>query len=415
MNKYLLVNKLRSLKVQLRTLMVPFIVIMFLVAYAFYAIVINMSSISMYMHSIYIVIIFLEFCSIFFLKTPLVFEIHPAQFHFTYGTVYFKREIKLIVIKRCISKLLQAFALIFILNSGFVSIIYCINSLEMAVFFILCSMLRWLKYKNYGILKILFLYFLISSNLLLVCSYDISLLSIVLLVLGYVIYRQDKNCELDYGQYLKDIIYRNRVKNASIHNNLAEMQQISLENISTNANKFKIYYLPLKRTNAIFCKAIIETFRMSKILILFFCIILFISIFVTFHPIIVANFVEDLWILTTINIAFTCFLCINIKEMYKNQVSSLYSKSKRGFFIPYSRISIVLSYSSLCCLMTSIVLITVCIIFKVCILYSFLAILICNLLIVLSIFFSYRKKDIRIISIIINSLFLLVISLLYTL
>ena len=326
---------------------------------------------------------------IVFQKTP-VFMFHPAIMIHTFNTERFRSMKAFLFLKKIVTKLLISAALCLFVYSFKLSAMFFMSTAVFCSYFLSCSLLRWAKCNGKMAVS---LCFYAACSLAFVLSFSFTLFFAIALfaLLGAIVIFVSR-VDIDWGGYYEDILYRARINHASNHNNIAEMQQITTEHVANQKHMLKLYHLPIKKSNAILCKAIIETFRMSKQVIIVFVMVLAFAI--------ILNVTNFFWSIPVIGdpasakiIGAFCIsiFTINLKEIYSKQIRSLWDKHRNGLFIPYKSRAVVFSYAFICCVIVTIVNVACCFILGSMIYRAIIAVVASNLLIVGSIFLSKQN------------------------
>lgn len=195
---------------------------------------------------------------------------------------------------------------------------------------------------------------------------------------------------------------------------MAEMHQIVAEHLAKKKHHIRIYHLPLKKNNALLCKALIESFRMSKSglaflgFLLVFAVLLNKTAVFASIPIIGEPQLAPFLGMFAIGTFFA-----NVKQIYSKQIASIHEKHKLGLFVPYTFQKIVSSYATVCCGFTTLIIIALCIIFRPGVIKSMIVLVIFNLIMVLSFLLLSKKKVSGLMDIIANLVFLFSSGLLF--
>jgi hypothetical protein len=225
----------------------------------------------------------------------------------------------------------------------------------------------------------------------------------LILLLVFTVYYNNNRVKLDWGKYYDDCIYVNKIEHASRHRNMAEMQQLTVEHMARKRHSIRIYDLPLKRKNALVCKAVIESFRMNKQLML---ILSFLLIFAALlHRTSIFNSIPLIGepnIARIIGMLSMGTFWANMRELYSKQILSICDKHNKGFFIPFKITNIVFSYAVVCCAVTIPITVILCLIFDPGLVRSLFLIALINFIMAISFYLQSRKRITRLVTIITN-------------
>jgi len=351
--------------------------------------------------------------SILFQKS-LVFAMHPAAMHFFFNSEKLENIKTILFCKKIISKLVLSLLICLAILNFKLSINLWIKTFVLCTYFIICAFIRWFKYNRYRF-DIIVVFYLFSSVLfLLAFSGTIIEATIPLFIfLIFTVYYNGK-IKVDWGRYYEDALYQHRISSASRHKNLAEMHQIVAEHLARKKHRIRIYHLPLKKNNALLCKALIESLRMSKRglallgFLLVFAVLLNKTTIFAGIPIIGEPLLAPFLGMFAIGTFFA-----NVKQIYSKQIASLYQKHKLGFFIPHTFMKIVSSYATVCCGFTTLIITVLCIIFRPGMIKSMIMLVIFNLIMVLSFLLLSKKRVSGLIDIVANLVFLFSSGLLF--
>jgi hypothetical protein len=139
------------------------------------------------------------------------------------------------------------------------------------------------------------------------------------------------------------------MNSASRHKDMAVMQQITADHIANKKRTFKLNNLPIKKSNVLFYKALIETLRMSKQVIVVLLLFLVFAIVINRTPVLATiSIFGDPNISKLIGmLSLACFVT-NLREVYYKQALSILSKKQEGLFLPYTNTMVILNYLLIC-------------------------------------------------------------------
>ena len=226
---------------------------------------------------------------------------------------------------------------------------FWLDFLSMSFFFMSINLLFWFKYNRYKKISLLIPLSINSALFLLSFAFGYYL-SIIgsLFVFVFLIYYSFWGLKIDWMRLYDDVFYSYRVDNAARRQNLAEMQQIIAEQSSRQKHVLRLSQFPLDHNNALFFKALIETTRIDKQLILIFMGFMMFSVVINRTSILSSvPFLGEPVIAKVIGVFSTSTFLAILKQLYSKQILSILDKHKSGLFIPYSFPTIVFNYGSI--------------------------------------------------------------------
>ena len=149
----------------------------------------------------------------------------------------------------------------------------------------------------------------------------------------YYVFFKPRN--LNLVKYRRDIAFSDKNASSASQYNMAEMSQITAEHNANRKRIFLLCHLPLKKSNAIFIKCLIETIRAgSRIWII---LIGFLTIGVLIYrmshlarlPVI-----GDSAVAAPLSVLLIMIAYANIGEILKKQLNTLLEKHRQGLFLP---------------------------------------------------------------------------------
>lgn len=355
------------------------------------------------------VICALELFSILFQKT-LVFIIHPATMHYCFNSGYMDKIKRLYFYKKCLTKLLLAALICPVLYNFRITLSLFVAIITLFLYFMMCSLIRWMKYNGCKWLKIAALFLL--SSLLFIFGSALSgnlayIPSAFLCVVFVVVVSFQNKAAVNWAKYYEDISYTAKSSYASRHKLMGEMAQITKEHVANREHSVKLYQFPLSKKNVLFFKALLETLRMSKQVMVILGLLLVFAVTLNrtslFSQVPLIN--EPL-IAQLIGIFSIAAFITNLKEIYFKQILAIKEKHTAGFFIPYKSYQIVWYYAVICCSILTLVLLLLCMILGTNILVGLGVIIGFDLVLLLSFLLLYKGKGNRIVTIITNMIFL---------
>lgn len=288
------------------------------------------------------------FTLIVFGKRP-PFLIHPATIHFFSHASVFKWQKAFVLAKKLIGLFVTTcLASLVIYNFSLSTHSVCFLS-SFIFYFLSVLLIKWFKYN--GEKTILWLArFLACTVLFLLFTYyeNFYLLGtqLIMMVIFVIFYFQIK---IDMSRYYDDSLYIERMNSASRHKDMAVMQQITADHIANREHTFKLNNLPIKKSNVLFYKALIETLRMSKQVVVVLSLFIVFAIVINRTPVFAAMpILGDPNISKLIGmLSLACFVT-NLKEIYRKQALSILSKKQEGLFLPYNDTTVILNYLLIC-------------------------------------------------------------------
>lgn len=415
MYKYIFIEYIREQKARLKNNLIASIGLLASICVFLYigigAIYNTSFSLSDNMPIVCISLTFICFLSLVFQRNS-VFFIHPALFLFTYNTTCFKKVLFLLYIKKTISKIILSTGINLIVFRFNLSMEFFLSTAVILSYLLSCSLIRWMK--NNQRLCLALLLFMINSALLVLTYTVSSYIGVLLAVLVLPIFLLSKRTTVDWGKFCDEMVYRAKMNYASNHKNIAELQQIAIDNISNRQHKLKIYHLHLNRQNAILCKAIIESARMSKQVLVVFLILLVLStLFNVTSMLKNVPLIGDPANRKALGVFCFCLFLVNLKEIYCKQIHSLWDKHINGFFIPCTIRTVIFSYSIICCIIASVVSLALAFVMKTSVINSIIGISSIDAVLVGALWLSKNKKTYDKTVLLVNLLFFAAAWMLY--
>lgn len=278
-------------------------------------------------------------------QTPII-TMNAATLYYIYLTKYFRQIltvkylwslIKNIMIAVVISGLFNGFQGDFILGRYF---------FLLTGYLFLGILLSWSRYHstNKKMQLTATISYIITSAVLLMEGGIISIIINYCFMVFWVYYVVFK-LRFNLIRYSKDLAFADNLTSASSQFDMGKMTQIAVENVANKKRRFFLHQLPIKKSNVIFYKSLIEMVRGGNHLwILFLCLIFagFLiyrtSVFAGIPILGESALSVPLCILAVMNVY------LKIKEMLKKQVSALLKKHRQGLFLPMEKREIVWSY-----------------------------------------------------------------------
>ena len=338
----------------------------------------------------------------------LVFFLPPAAIHFFFNSNKINCFKTALFVKKIITNVIISFLLCLIIFNFKLSVNLCAATFILWAYFMMGSFIRWFKYARHKFAIITTFY--LCSSILFVLSFA-SIITIagvpLFILLAFIVYYNGK-VKIDWGKYYDDSVYANKIDTSARHRNMAEMQQINTEHIAKKKHSIRIYHLPLNKNNALLGKALIETFRMSKQVMVVLGILLVFTVLLN-----KTSIFSGIPLIGDPNISYVfCMFSIgtflvNLREIYSKQILSICDKHEKGFFIPYTFKKIVSSYAIVCCFVTTLILVILCFIFLPGLIKSIIVLITLNLAMILSFLMQSKKRVTKLVNIIINLIFVI--------
>jgi uncharacterized membrane protein len=276
------------------------------------------------------------------------------------------------------------------------------------------SFMRWLKYNRHPVMGILAFYLCSSLLFVLAFCYATIPVSMLLVAVCVCILCYTGKAKIHWDKYYEDAVYTAKLNHASRSNNLAEMQQIAADHIAKKSHCIRIYHFPLSRKNALFFKALIETFRMSKQVLILLGLLLVFAVLINRTTLCAGiPLLDNPSFSRIVGMCSVGTFCANVKQLYAKQIAALYEKHTLGLFVPYGYKTIVYCYGLVCCFSTTFVLAILCGILLPGWMRSAFVILLCNLVMVVSFLVLKKSRANRYVDFLLNLLFILGSGLLF--
>ncbi len=402
MFRYLLKQPCREFKAFLINQIIGFITIgIFLVGFIF-AVLEGLKSsefiINDNIFKIGIGLVFYKLGTILFMKDP-PFKMHPASIQYFYNSAQFSKIKAMVLIKKMAIKLIVSVAFCLIIYQLEFSVSMILATFSLFLYLAVCSFIRWIKYnkKSAGIVSLFYIVSSILFVLYFVWQQILALFFLMIMLIFIIIY--SNQMLIDIGAYYDDAAYAQKMNHAGIHNNMAQMQQLTDEHLSNKRHKVKIYDLKIFKRKPLVAKAIIETMRMStQFVIILLVLSAFAIVLNTTSIFINVPFLGDKVFVKIAGGYCVGMLLCAIKQIYVKQILSICDKQKQGVFIPYSFSDISKSYGSICILITFFILMIFSILLSTSIIKVILAIVLSSAIMIFSLVSIdnqkyYKTKD----------------------
>lgn len=348
MIKYLLIRKIRSIKVLMKTytssIIATLMVGVICIGYTWNLITINAFVIDNHLKELFIIICVSQ-AFIILLQKRLVVRAHPASIHFFYNSDKFKVIVRILIVKKFVAKLFLAVIIGFMLSG------LCFTSktifLTILLFFylIIGSLVTWQKYNKSNIFILVLLYGI--ACIAFVLALDNLYYTFVLCGVMIIMTIWSKKTNVDMGKYFDIASSEERTDWAGRYGNTGEMERIVAEKESNKTYNIKFDSLLKKRENAILWKALTEFFRYSssvKIFLVFFILFavvinrtsIFIGIPLLNEPVIAQA------------IGIICYVSVitTVRGVIIVQMDKFLTKHRMGFFVPFSDRKIIITYGN---------------------------------------------------------------------
>ena len=286
---------------------------------------------------------------LFLFRKKSVFFIIPAAIIWFSNTRGIKSVLATAVFMKSASTVFFVAILSLFIHNFELTRTFWLDFLSISFYFMSINFLLWFKYNRKKIISLLILLSINSALFLLSFAFGYYL-SIIgsLFVFVFLIYYSFWGLKIDWMRLYDDVFYSYRVDNAARRQNLAEMQQIIAEQSSRQKHVLRLFQFPLDHNNALFFKALIETTRIDKQLILIFMGFMMFSVIINRTSILSSvPFLGEPVIAKIIGVFSTSTYLTILKELYSKQILSILEKHKSGLFIPYSFPAIVFNYGSI--------------------------------------------------------------------
>jgi len=199
----------------------------------------------------------------------------------------------------------------------------------------------------------------------------------------------------DWGRYLKDMTYLAYVNNASANKDMAMMQQIVTEMIAEKKRYIFLEAFPLNHKNAIFFKAVIETIRMEKKLLLVLAAMVLLILSLRTLEILPQFSIGDVNLGHILSASFVTALRNYIHDPFHRNIASIFEKHRSGFILPYPDRKIVASYFYAAAIATTFFYTIIALIHQAPLIWLLIVIPAANGLELLTIYIAYRSKKKR--------------------
>ncbi len=322
-----------------------------------------------------------------------IFYIHPASIHYFVNGKEFKNILRnsfilKLVIHLAISAVISLILYDFINHQS----LFYYNIIAIFCFLNLAVFIKWLKYnKN----KKWVAYYIISASLFILSGIFNSILILILWTTYITHYAYNQDIMID--KYLKDMTHFEAIDFHSRRNDMAKMQRIADEFLSSKSHTLKLYNFKITNKNVIFYRAIIETIRLNsaelKIFIGVLSVILIFSLSDFEMHFFVFSLNKDMYSYMAFFVLTSSL--ISLEQIITKQILKLQDIRKNGMIIPYTDRFIILNYSAVFCIISSVFILISGIVLSVSVLKIIFMILCVNMFIafVLAIYFI---KNIRI-------------------
>ena len=179
--------------------------------------------------------IFIQTVLILHQKKPIII-IKPALFHSTFNSPKFRNVKMYMIVKKIVINIILAFIIGLILfgfNFSFHSmkIIF-----YLVAFFLVCSVIKWMKYNHFNIIITLMVFISACTLFLLSVLYDWVIIRFFFILLCLSSLLLINKVTVNWGKYFDDILYAEKVDSAGRHMNIAEMTQITNDNMAKGNN-----------------------------------------------------------------------------------------------------------------------------------------------------------------------------------
>jgi hypothetical protein len=277
------------------------------------------------------------------------FLIHPATIHFFAHASVFRRQKTVVLIKKIIGQFAAICLVGLVIYNFSLSVHFACFVFSFSSYFLTVSLIKWFKYNGEKIIFWFTRFFACTALFLLFTYYsNFYLLGMQLIMAGIFIIHYFRT-HIDMSRYYDDSLYIERMNSASRHKDMAVMQQITADHIANKKRTFKLNNLPIKKSNVLFYKALIETLRMSKQVIVVLLLFLVFAIVINRTPVLATiSIFGDPNISKLIGmLSLACFVT-NLREVYYKQALSILSKKQEGLFLPYTNTMVILNYLLIC-------------------------------------------------------------------
>jgi hypothetical protein len=197
---------------------------------------------------------------------------------------------------------------------------------------------------------------------------------------------------MDWGRYLRDMRYIAFINHAAYSNDTALMQQIVTERLAERKRLLSLCIFPLTRSNAIFCKAVIDFVRMDKrftLVIAVLMVIIFSMRTLDVFPVIPIVEIDLGYALSAL---FVTALSTIIFDTFTRSLASLFDKHRNGFSLPYADKKIIFNYFMAASIVITVFYVVVAIIHQATLLRMLLVLPLANILMILILYIAYKSK-----------------------
>ncbi|MBS3977119.1 MAG: hypothetical protein KGZ75_10425 [Syntrophomonadaceae bacterium] len=278
-------------------------------------------------------------------QTPII-TMNAATLYYLYFTKHFKRILTGEYFWSLLKNILLAAILSGLFNGFQGHLIFGQYFFLLAGYLFLGVLLSWSRYHSTkGKIRLAAtVSYIIASAILLAEGGLISIIITYCFAVFWMYYVTSK-LRFNLIKYSKDLAFADKSTSAASQFDLGKMVQIAAESEANKKRSLFLYQLPIKRSNIIFYKCVIETIRAgNRLWIIFLCLIF--AGFLIYRTSLFSGIpiLGDGVLSGPFSVLAVMMVYLNIKEMLKQQIGTLLKKQRQGLFLPMEKREIVWSY-----------------------------------------------------------------------
>lgn len=348
----ILKQKLRTAKNMLRHYWSSFLGLVLVVAFAGYRLFvlvmgggIGVRLESQHVYYLLWACIMLNGYRIFIQETPPII-VNAATLHHLYHTPYFNRILAIEQAWAMTKSMLTAILLAGLVDGLRYDLVTVRNALLLGGYLFSGILLSWIRYHGASKTRLMTgTCWALSSAGLLANIYAIRGILVCGILLWGIYWALFRMRVLNLAEYGKDIAFIDETTAAASRFDMARMALITAEHKANRKRSLLLYHLPLKKNNAIFLKAVVETARASNSIWVILLGFVILSVLVFRTPLFVGlPFIGDSIAAAPVSVMLIMTAYANVGEMLKKQLSTLLHKHRQGLFLPVGPRQIIMSY-----------------------------------------------------------------------
>ena len=279
-------------------------------------------------------------------------RIKPALFHYSFNSKRFTDVRKYMTSKMLIKDLIIS-ALISLVIGGTVGTVIK-HIAFFSAYLISTSSVRWLRYNHFKLKYCIPIFVLASGFVWLLTIPRWYIMLLMEIIICFFVFFLALKIRPDWGKYNDEIIWIEKIDSAGRHMRIAEMTYITNANLAKEKRIIKLSSFRLSQKNAIMSKAVIESLRSFKRMIILYVLMISAVVALIKVPYITEKiFFGHHYIAIMVSSYIYSGICINMIRTFCDSYIVLMEKHKKGFFVPYSRKRIMTEYLKLCAFSTT--------------------------------------------------------------